>query len=171
MKTFEFKQNDLKRGVPFAIGYFVLLIVACYSIFGGLFGMANALDNFGSAKLAGIAVALAVLTPFIIILKLIMPKVTVELGSNNLTISDKNNQKVIFYNEIFALQLNMSNLNKLDIMDQQNNVLGFIHPQNNPEILAQVISEISNHIEFTKLKGSKKYFGNSIDTTLYSRSI
>ncbi|RZK55994.1 MAG: hypothetical protein EOO87_06550 [Pedobacter sp.] len=171
MKTFEFKQNDLKRGVPFAIAYFVVLIIACYLTFGGLFGMANALSNFGSAKLAAIVVSLAVLAPFIIILNLLMPKIKVELASNNLTISDKNNQKVVFYNEIFALQLNMSNLNRLDIMGQQNNLLGFILPQNNPEILAQVISEISNHVNFTKLKGSKKYFGKSIETSLYNRKI
>lgn len=171
MKTFEFKQNDLKRSVPIAIIYFVLVIVACYLKFGGLFGMANALDNFGSTKLAAIVVALAVLVPFIIILSVIMPKVKVELSSNNLTISDKNNQKVIFYNEIFALQLNMSSLNRLDILGRQNDILGFIQPQNNPEILAQVISEISNHVMFTKQKGSKKYFNRSIETTLYSRKV
>jgi len=171
MKTFEFKQNDLKRGIPFAIVYLVLVFVGCYFYFGGLLGMADAVNNFGSAKATGFLIGLAVLVPFFILLTVLMPKVKVELGSDKLAISTKKSQKVIFYNEISALQLNISNLNKLDIVGEQNNVLAQIQPQSKPEILDQIISEISNHVMFTKQKGSKNYFGKSIETSLFIRKV
>ena len=169
MKTFEFKQNDLKRGIPFAIVYLVLVFVGCYFYFGGLLGMADAANILGSDKATGFLIGLAVLAPFLILLTVLMPKVKVELGLDKITISDKNNQKVIFYNEIYALQLNVSNLNKLDFLGEQNNVLAHMQPQSKPEILTQIINEISNHVMFTKLKGRKKYFGNSIETTIYTK--
>ncbi|RZJ82283.1 MAG: hypothetical protein EOO47_01180 [Flavobacterium sp.] len=171
MKTFEFKQNDLKRGVPFAIIYLGAVLTACYLYFGGFLGMANALENFKSGKALGLLVGLCVLGPFIVILTLLMPKVKVEVGSNAITISSNKNQKQISYTEIYALRLNMTNLNRLDILDQQNNVLTYIQPQNKPEFLAQIIKEVANHVVFTKQVGSKKYFTSTIETAFYIRKV
>lgn len=170
MKTFEFKQNDLKRGVPFAISYCAIMFVGCYFYFGGVFGMADAVDNLG-AKASGFLIGLAVLAPFLILLMVLMPKVKVELGSDAINISSNKDQKQIAYKEIFALRLNMINLNRLDNLGQHNNVLAHIQPQSKPEILNQIISEVSNHIPFTKQTGSKNYFGTKIETAIYVRKI
>jgi len=169
MKTFEFKQNDLKRGVPFAIIYLFAVLMGCYFYFGGFLGMADALDNLGSGKMVGFIIGLAVLGPFFIILTALMPKVKVELGSGEITISSNKDQKLISYQEIYALRLNIAKLNRLDIMDRQNNVLAYIQPQNKPVVLAEIITELAHHVQFTKQTGSKKYFGTSIETALYIR--
>ncbi|RZK22225.1 MAG: DUF1788 domain-containing protein, partial [Flavobacterium sp.] len=101
--------------------------------------------------------------------QILMPKIKVELGSNVLTISSNKDQKQIAYNEIFGLRLNVVNLNRLDIIDQQNNVLAHIQPQNKPEVLNEIIKELTTHIAFTKQVGSKKYFGTTIETAFYIR--
>lgn len=171
MKTFDFKQNDLKRGIPFAIIYLLVVFAGCYLYFGGFLGMANALDSVGSGRGIGLIIGVVVLGPFIILLTVLMPKVKLELGANALTISSNKNQKQIAYDEIYALQLNMNKLNRLDIIGKQNNVLVHIQPQSQPQILSQIIAEINNHIAFTKQTGSKSYFGTSVETALYIRSV
>lgn len=170
MEKIEFKQNDLKRGVPFAIGYLVLVFGFCFFKFGGIIGMADAVDNLGSAKGAAFLIGLAILIPFFIILNVIMPKVSMELHSDKIIVTtNKKEQKVINYNDISKLQLHISNLNRLDVLDNQQNILYHLQPQNKPEILNKIISEISKHIEFTKQVGNKSYFGKNVEATIYYR--
>lgn len=167
MKIFEFKQNDLKRGVPFAVIYLTAVVLGCYFYFGGFLGMANALEGFKSGKALGLLVGLCVLGPFIVILTMLMPKVKVEVSSNAITISSNKDQKHFTYTEIYALRLNMTNLNRLDILDQHNQVLAHIQPQSKPEVLNQIIAELANQMAFTKQTGSKSYFGTTVETALY----
>lgn len=170
MEKIEFKQNDIKRGVPFAIGYLILAFGFCFFKFGGIIGMADAVDNLGSSKGAAFLIGLAILIPFFIILNVIMPKVSIELHSDKIIItSNKKQQNVINYNDVSKLQLHISNLNRLDIVDKQQNILYHIQPQNNPEILNKIISEISKHIDFTKQVGNKSYFGKNIEAVIYYR--
>jgi len=168
-KTLEFKQNDLKRNIPFAIIYCITVFVICYSYFGGLIGMANALNHLGSAKAAGLLVGLAILAPFFIILRLIMPKVKIDFFSEKIIITNKQTKKEIAYQEIHAMQLNITNFNRLDILGQRNEILFHIQPQNQPEILAQIIGEIAKHVAFVKQQGSKKYFTTNVPTAIYVR--
>lgn len=171
MKKFEYKQNDLKRGIPFAIIYFAVLLTICYIKFDGFLGMANAVDNIGNSKVIGFLIGLLALAPFIIILNLIMPKVTIEFLEDRLIITKNKDQQVINYWEIAALQLNITNLNRLDFINNERQIQYYIHPQNKTEILNQVISELSKHITFVTQQGSKQYFGKSIATTIYVKKI
>lgn len=172
MEKIEFKQNDLKRGVPFAVGYLVLVFGFCFFKFGGVLGMADAVDNLGSSKGAAFLIGLAVLIPFFIILNVIMPKVSIELHSDKIIFTaNKKEQKVIAYNDISKLQLHISNLNRLDIVDKHQNILYHIQQQNKPEILNKIISEISKHIDFTKQVGNKSYFGKNIEAVIYYRKM
>lgn len=169
MKKIQFKQNDLKRGIPFATIYLSLVFTVCYVKFGGMLGMADAVDNIGSAKGAGILIGLAVLAPFFIILMLLMPKISVEIFQDKVTITKgKKNPKVMFYNELSRLQVNVTNLNQLEFIGNNNSILCQIQPQNKPEAIGEIISEISKHVELTKQTGSKNYFGKSFETTTYS---
>lgn len=167
-KRFEFKQNDLKRGVPFAIVYLLSVFIFCYIKFGGIFGMAEAVDNIGSAKASGFLIGLAVLAPFFIILTILMPKIAVEIFDDKLVFFDgKKENKTISFNDISKIQVNVSNLNQMDFIDYQGNVFIKIQPQNKPEILEGIINEIANHAKMTKQVGSKNYFGKNIETRTY----
>lgn len=172
MEKVEFKQNDLKRGVPFGVCYLVVVFGFCFFKFGGIIGMSDALDSLGSSKAVAFVIGLAILIPFFIILNVIMPKVSIELYSDKIIItSNKKQQNVINYNDVSKLQLHISNLNRLDIVDKQQNILYHIQPQNKPEILNKIISEISKHIEFTKQIGNKSYFGKNIEAVIYYRKM
>lgn len=167
-KRFEFKQNDLKRGVPFAIIYMVAVFIFCYIKFGGIFGMADAVDNIGSAKASGFLIGLAVLAPFFIILTMLMPKIAVEVFDDKLVFFDnKKENKTISFNDISKIQINVSNLNQMDFFDLHGSVFIKIQPQNKPEILEGIITEIGKQAKMTKQVGTKNYFGKNIETITY----
>lgn len=167
-KRFEFKQNDLKRGVPFAIIYMVAVFIFCYIKFGGIFGMADAVDNIGSAKASGFLIGLAVLAPFFIILTILMPKVAVEVFDDKLVFfNSKKENKTISFNDISKIQINVSNLNQMDFIGLHGNVFVKIQPQNKPEILKGIITEIGKQAKMTKQVGTKNYFGKNIETITY----
>ncbi|WP_129021955.1 hypothetical protein [Edaphocola flava] len=170
LKKIEFKQNDLKRGIPLAVIYFVAVFTICYLIFGGIIGMADAVNNFGSAKGVGLLVGLGFLAPFFVLRHFVMPKNTIEFYPDKITIyKNKKEETVIYYSNIAAMQLNVSNMNQLDIMDGQQNILYHIQPQNKLQVLEETVSEISKYIDLQKQKGSKRYFGKSIETCTYIR--
>ena len=167
-KRFEFKQNDLKRGVPFAIIYMVAVFIFCYIKFGGIFGMADAVDNIGSAKASGFLIGLAVLAPFFIILTMLMPKIAVEVFDDKLVFfNNKKENKTISFNDISKIQINVSNLNQMDFFDLNGSVFIKIQPQNKPEILKGIITEIGKQAKMTKQVGTKNYFGKNIETITY----
>lgn len=167
-KRFEFKQNDLKRGVPFAIIYMVAVFIFCYIKFGGIFGMADAVDNIGSAKASGFLIGLAVLAPFFIILTMLMPKIAVEVFDDKLVFfNNKKENKTISFNDISKIQINVSNLNQMDFIDLHGSVFNKIQPQNKPEILKGIITEIRKQSKMTKQVGTKNYFGKNIETITY----
>lgn len=167
-KRFEFKQNDLKRGVPFAIIYMVAVFIFCYIKFGGIFGMADAVDNIGSAKASGFLIGLAVLAPFFIILTILMPKIAVEVFDDRLVFfNNKKENKTISFNDISKIQINVSNLNQMDFFDLHGSMFIKIQPQNKPEILKGIITEIGKQAKMTKQVGTKNYFGKNIETITY----
>lgn len=167
-KRFEFKQNDLKRGVPFAIIYMIAVFIFCYIKFGGIFGMADAVDNIGSAKASGFFIGLAVLAPFFIILTMLMPKIAVEVFDDRLVFfNNKKENKTISFNDISKIQINVSNLNQMDFFDLHGSMFIKIQPQNKPEILKGIITEIGKQAKMTKQVGTKNYFGKNIETITY----
>lgn len=167
-KRFEFKQNDLKRGVPFAIVYLVAVFIFCYVKFDGILGMANAVDNIGSAKAAGFLIGLAVLAPFFILLTMLMPKITVEIFEDKLIIlNGKKGNKIMYFSDISKIQLHVSNLNQMDFIDKRGSVFIKIQPQNKPEILDGIIAEMQKQVKITRQTGSKNYFGKTIETKTY----
>lgn len=170
IKKIEFKQNDLKRGIPLALIYFITVFTICYLVFGGIIGMADAVNNFGSAKGIGLLVGLGFLAPFFVLLHFVMPRNTLAFHPDKIAVyKNRKEETVIYYNNIAAMQLNVNNLNRLDIMDSQQNILYYIQPQNKPQVLQATIAEISKYIDLEKQRGTKKYFGKNVDTIIYSR--
>lgn len=171
MKRFEFKQNNIKRGLPIAIIYLLVCFISFYLYFGGINNMADAVNSIGSAKGAGLIVGFLTIVPFILLLTLFMHKLTVELDDEKITISKKNKEiKIIPYKDIEKLQLNINSINRLEIIDNQNNVIFYFHPQQNGEILEAIILELNKHINFTKHIGEKKIIGGTIQTSVYLKN-
>jgi len=50
MRKIIFKHNDLKRGIPFTIIYFIVALTAIYLYFGDFYKVTDAIDNLGSGK-------------------------------------------------------------------------------------------------------------------------
>ena len=170
IKKIEFKQNDLKIGIPLALIYFITVFTICYLVFGGIIGMADAVNNFGSAKGIGLLVGLCFMAPFFVLLHFVMPRHTLEFHPDKITVyKNRKEETVIYYNNIAAMQLNVSRMNRLDILDSQHNILYYILPQNKPQVLEATISEISKYIDLERQRGTKKYFGQNVDTIIYSR--
>ena len=164
----EYKQNDLKRGIPLAIIYFITVFLICYFIFGGISGMADAVNNFGSARGIGLLVGLGFLAPFFVLSYMAMPKMKIELHPDKMVIFKNKLEPVIIpYNNISQLQFNVRNINRLDILDRNNNIVFYLQPQHKVEVLQQTISAIAQHKGFIKQTGQKRYFGRNIQTIIY----
>jgi len=171
-KRFEFKQNDLKRGVPFAIIYLVSVFIFCYIKFDGILGVADAVNNIGSAKGAGLLIGLGVIGPFVILLAVIMPKISVELFDDKLLfLKGKRENKIMYFEDIAKIQINVDKLNQMDFFGKDGSVFIKIQPQHKPEILKEIIFEISKHVAFSKQTSNRNYFGQNIETSIYTRKV
>ena len=75
---------------------------------------------------------------------------------------------MIHFNAIDRLELNVKNVNRLDIYDKQNNLLVYLQPNSQPQILQPIINDIIKATGFHVVRGSRKIMGNKVDTLLYS---
>ena len=75
---------------------------------------------------------------------------------------------IIHFNAIDRLELNVKNVNRLDIYDKQNNLLVYLQPNSQPQILQPIINDIIKATGFHVVRGFRKIMGNKIDTLLYS---
>ncbi len=167
MKTFQFKSHQVKKGLIFGLIYLVVVFILCYMIFGGINGMADAANNFGSAKGLGILVAVVIIGPLVVILQLINPKIEVQVDSANLSIRQpKKEDSIIPLKEIYIMEINHALVNQLQLFDQNRQLLATIHPQN---VIFSIASAIAQQGRFVKTKGNKKIFGNPVETISYSR--
>ncbi len=170
MKTFQFKSHQVKKGLIFGLIYLVVVFILCYMIFGGINGMADAANNFGSAKGLGILVAVVIIGPLVVILQLINPKIEVQVDSANLSIRQpKKEDSIIPLKEIYIMEINHALVNQLQLFDQNRQLLATIHPQNDTNVIFSIASAIAQQGRFVKTKGNKKIFGNPGETISYSR--
>lgn len=169
MKTFHFKQNDKKRGAILAIAYLTIVFMIFYFLYGGLIGMADKVNSMGSAKGTGFIVGIIVLLPFVILLRLIQPKVAVDIDAQKMVVAQTGKEVVVVpLSTIDRMELNTTNINKLDIYDKQNNLLVHFQAANEGNIIKQIADELSSN-GFEKNKGSRKYFNTSIETLICKR--
>ncbi|WP_114792558.1 hypothetical protein U0035_02255 [Niabella yanshanensis] len=169
MKTYHLKQHSIPRSITIAIIYLIVIFALSSFFFGGINGMADKVNSMGSAKGAGFVVGIAVIAPLFILLRFLNPTVTVDIDDRKMTIRQKGKQDLlIHFNAIDRLELNVKNVNRLDIYDKQNNLLVYLQPNNQPQILQPIIRNIVNATGFHVIRGSRKIMGNKIDTLLYS---
>ncbi len=170
MKTFQFKSHQVKKGLIFGFGYLIVVFILCCLIFGGINGLADAVNNFGSAKGLGILVAVIVIGPLIILLQFINPKIEIQVDKDKLSIKQpKKEDKVILLAVIDRMEINHALVNQLQLFDNNGQLLTSIHPQNDMNVIFAVADAIAQHGGFIQKKGNKKIFGNPVETISYSR--
>jgi hypothetical protein len=173
MKTFTFEninKASIIKGLIIAAVYLGTVFGICYIIFGGITGMADKVNNFGSAKAAGLIIGVIVLLPFFIILQFIHPKITVEIDSEKIINKMKGKpDEIIQLSSIDKMELNVRKINKLDIYDDKGNLITYFNPAKHPTVLEQIISEIVSHKEYEKKSKTENYFGKSLERTTYKR--
>ncbi|MGJ1224232.1 hypothetical protein [Sphingobacterium siyangense] len=170
MNTFQFKSHNVKKGLIFGFGYLIVVFILCCLIFGGINGLADAVNNFGSAKGLGILVAVVVIGPLLILLQFINPKIEIQVDKNNLSIKQpRKEDKIIPLEVIHSMEINRSLVNQLQLFDQNGKLLTTIHPQNDMNVIFSIANIIAQNGGFTQKKGTKKIFGNPVETISYFR--
>ena len=170
MKTFQFKSHNVKRGIIFGFTYLIIVFIIFSIIYGGINGMADAVNNFGSAKALGFLVAIIIIGPFVVILQVINPKIEVLIDHQHMLIKQqKKPDQDILLDNIYSMKINHSLVNRLQLFDQQGQILITIHPQQDMQIIYGIATEIAQHKSFIQQKGSKKIFGNPVETISYTR--
>lgn len=152
-----------------ALVYLLVVFSLAYFLPGGINGMADKINGMGSAKGAGFVVGIVVIAPLFVLLRFLNPTVTVDMDERKMTIRQKGRQDMmIHFNAIDRLELNVKNVNRLDIYDKQNNLLVYLQPNNQTQILQPIINDIVKATGFHAIRGSRKIMGNNINTLLYS---
>lgn len=170
MKTFQFKSHHVKRGLILSFTYMLVVFAIFYLIYGGIDGMADAANNFGSAKGLGLLVAVLIIGPLVLLLQFISPKIEVQINKDDLLLKQPGKpDKNIPLADIHMIKINHALVNQLQLFDHNSQLIASIHPQNDGEIIYKIADEIAKCGLFAKQKGSKKLFGNKVETQLYTR--
>lgn len=170
MNTFQFKSHQVKKGLIFGFGYLIIVFMLFCLVFGGINGLADAVNNFGSAKGLGILVAVVVIGPLIILLQFINPKIEIQVDKEKLSIKQpKQEDKIILLNVIDKMEINHSLVNQLQLFDKNGQLLTTIHPQNDMNVIFAIADAVAQYGGFIQKKGNKKIFGNPVETVSYSR--
>lgn len=172
MKTFQFKSHNVKKGLIFGFSYLIIVFTIFSLIYGGINRMADAVNDFGSAKGLGFLVAIIVIGPFVVILQIINPKIEVHIDSQHILIKQKRKpDQDILLEDIYSMKINHSLVNQLQLFDRQGQLIITIHPQQDMQIIYGIAAEIAQQRSFIQQKGSKKIFGNPIETMSYTRKL
>ena len=170
MKTFLFKSHNIKKGLIFGFAYLIIVFIIFSIIYGGFNGIADAVNNFGSAKGLGFLVAAIVIGPLVVLLQVINPKIEVLIDHQQLVIKQQKKKDLnILLKNIYEMKINHSLVNQLQIYGQQAQLLAKIHPQHDTQVIYKIAAEIAQHEIFLQQKGQKKIFGNSVETISYTR--
>lgn len=170
MKAFQFKSHNFKKGLIFGFVYLIIVFVIFSVIYGGINGMADAANNFGSAKGLGFLVAIIVIGPLVVILQLINPKIEVLIDQEQIVIRQrKKMDQQVLLKDIHEMTINQSLVNQLQFFGPEGQLLVKIHPQHDTQIIYQIANEIAGHYSFRQEKGTKKIFGNPVETVTYTR--
>jgi len=120
----------------------------------------------------GFFVAIIVIGPFVVILQLINPKIEVHIDHQHVLIKQKKKpDQYIPLGDIYSMKINHALVNQLQLFDQQGQLIITIHPQQDMQIIYGIATEIAQHKSFTQQKGSKKIFGNPVETMSYTRKL
>lgn len=171
MKTYKYQEQNATKSFVLIIVYFTVWIVGAIIYFGGIGGLADAVNNIGSAKMTGLLVALLVLTPFIFIMKLVYTKVEIRVGLQHLEIDKKGEvRKNIPFADIYTVKINETKLNTLHIYGKNGELLWKVLPVISANNLVEDIAcSLAENISFQKNSETKKFLNTQYLAVTYKR--
>lgn len=171
MQTYQYQEQNSTKSIIFIVIYFTVWIIGASFYFGGLLQLADAVDNVGSAKLAGFLVGILVILPFFAMMRLVYTKVNVEIEQNTIRFIKKGKETTtILYSEIGKMIVNAERMNTLHLYDKNGGLLWTILPMVNAKDLITEIPQIIAGSENFKIDTtSKKFFGTAYNTISYQR--
>ena len=164
MKTFEFKQHQVKKAFLIGIPYLIAVFFICYFLFGGINGMADKVNNMGSFR-GALVIGAVILIPLFLIQRIAHPKIRVDIDSEKITVKQKGKTDLhILLNSIGKIDMNISVINRINIYNKQGQLITFFHDTNNSETAKLIFNEIERNLNFDCTSGSKNFFNTTIET-------
>lgn len=171
MKTLQVKQHS-KMALPIGIAYLAAVFLIGYFAFGGIDGMADRVNGMGSPKAAGFIVALVVIAPLLVLLRFVHPVLSITVDAGKMMIRQKGKkEKVVPLQVIDRVEWNISAWNRADFYDRQNRLVACFRDTSDPAALLSLLDEISRHIPFERITGSRKFVNRVIETAVFRRKI
>ncbi len=169
MKTFRIRQYT-KMALPLGLLYLAVVFLLAYYTLGGIDGMADRVNAMGSAKGAGFVVAIIVFVPLFILLRFIHPAVTLSLDKGKMIIGQKGKKEtVILLQAIARMEWNRAGLNRADFYDRENRLLASLRDTRGPDVLLQVLEEITGSLPFERITGNRKFVNRPLETIVFKR--
>jgi len=164
MKTFEFKQHQVKKALLIGIPYLAAVFFLCYFLFGGINGMADKVNNMGSFR-GAFVIGVVILIPLFLILKIAHPKIRVDIDSEKITVKQKGKSDLqIPLNSIGKIDMNIAVINRINLYSKEGQLITFFHDTNNPETSKLIFNEIERNLNFDCTSGNKIFFNTTIET-------
>lgn len=171
MKTYQYLEVNAAKGIGFALAYIALIVIILSFVFGGFLGLANAVNNFGSSKGLGFLVGVVCILPIFFLMKFIYPKINISAGEDQLIINRKNKPDILVaYSSIDGIVLNAQRLNTLTIYGKANEIIFYIKPFNNHQLMPELVKDITAKSHFKKSITKKKMLNTTYDMVIYQRS-
>lgn len=125
MKTFEFKQHQVKKAFLIGIPYLIVVFLICYFLFGGINGMADKVNNMGSFR-GALVIGAVILIPLFLIQRIAHPKIRVDIDSEKITVKQKGKTDLhILLNSIGKIDMNISVINRINMYNKQGQLITF----------------------------------------------
>lgn len=170
MKTYQYNEINPAKGLLFALVYLAVAAAITLYISSGINHLADTVNNFGSTKGLGFLAGIIYIVPVFFLIRFIYPKVTISTDQNRLMITRKRQRGIsIAYNDIISVALNADKINTLTLYGRANEILFKLHPFNNPNILKEIIIDITAKGEFKQTMEQKKLFKSTYEAITYKR--
>ncbi|MCT3817450.1 hypothetical protein CMT92_12935 [Elizabethkingia anophelis] len=164
MKTFEFKQHQVKKAFFIGIPYLIVVFLICYFLFGGINGMVDKVNNMGSFR-GAFVIGAVILIPLFLIQRIAHPKIRVDIDSEKITVKQKGKTDLhILLNSIGKIDMNISVINRINMYNKEGQLITFFHDTNNSETAKLIFNEIERNSNFDCTSGSKIFFNTTIET-------
>jgi len=142
-----------------------------FGIFWCFFQLAHAVDNIGSARLAGLLVAILVILSFFVLMRLVYTKVSVEMEHSAIRFQKKGHETItIPLSEIDKMIINAKRMNTLHLNDKSGGLLwAILLIANTKDLIIEIPQMIAGKEDFKIATTNKKFFGTDYTTTSYQR--
>lgn len=171
MKSYEYLEQNATKTTIFIILYLGVWIVGASLYFGGFGRLADAINNFGSAKGIGLLVGVLVIVPIFFIMRFVYAKVIVQIDQEKVVVRYKDNVRQTFdLSTIDSMVTNEKRPNTLHFYNQSKVLIFALVPiANQGEIIEEIPEYIATLIPFKRTSREQKFFTTTYRSYIYRR--